>query len=288
MSRTDGDVLVAASESAHVQQLVRTASDLARRSGGSVRLVTVVVKPQNSPFSVFDDDTIREDFAGDSRALLEAADPPPDVTVTRDVVVGRSVARGLLSAVESADPAALLVGWGGLPDDSGVVLGSTVDALVERVPCDLYVERVGREADGVDSVLLPVAGGPHVETAARIAVAIAVPNDAEIAIVSVDTGRGDARAAVTAAAETVRELDGQVAARTTVLSGGTVSGSITSVADEHDVLVLGASRQGGLHRRLMGTVPKRVVDRTEKTVILARSGSVIGGPLDRVGRLLGR
>lgn len=288
MSHTDGDVLVAAADPAHVQQLVRTASDMARRSSGTVRLVTVSVKPHNSPFGVFDDETIREDFAGDSRRLLETADPPADVTLTRDVVVGRSVASGLLSAVEEYDPAALLVGWDGVSGRSGSVLGTTVDKLVERIPCDLYVERIGREANGVESVLLPVADGPNVEPAARIAVAIAVGNDASISIVSVDTGDGEAKARVNAAAETVREIDGGVPASTAILKSSTVSSAITDVAPDHDVLVLGATRQSGLHRRLLGSVPKRVVERTDRTVILARAGSIVGGPLDRVGQLLGR
>ena len=288
MSPTTGDVLVAVADPAHVQQLVRTASDLARVSSGDVRLVTVAVKPYDSPFGVFDDDTIRRDFAGDSKRLLDAVDAPADITLTRDVVVGRSVASGLRSAVESADPAALVVGWGGVTDRSDAALGTTVDTLVERVPCDLYVERTGREADGVESVLLPVAGGPHVEPAGRIAVAIAAANEARVSVVSVETGSGDAESHVTDAAATLRAIDSDVSVTTAVLDDGSIPDAIAGVADDHDVLVLGATRGSGLRRRLLGSVPTRVADRTDSTLILARAGSVVGGPLDRVGKLIGR
>lgn len=288
MSSKSGDVLVAVADPAHVQQLVRTASDLARLSSGTVRLVTVAVKPYDSPFGVFDDDTIRADFAGDSNRLLDAAETPPGITLTRDVVVGRSVASGLLSAAESTDPAALLVGWGGVSDRSDAVLGSTVDTLVERVPCDLYVERIGAEADGVDSVLLPVAGGPHVAPAGRIAVAVARANDARVSVVSVDTGDGDAGDYVTAAAETLRAVDPEVSITTAVLQGDSVADAVVEEADGHDVLVLGATRGSGLRRRILGSVPTRVAGRTDATLILARAGSVVGGPLTRVGKLLGR
>ncbi|MFB6161580.1 MAG: universal stress protein, partial [Haloferacaceae archaeon] len=182
-----GPVLVGVEDPDHVQQLVRTAGDLARLGSGTVRLVTVAVKPTDSPFSVFDDETISSEFADDSHDLLTRATPPEGVTVERDVVVGRSVARGLLSAVEETDPAALVVGWRG-GARTNAVLGTTVDTLVEHAACDLYVERIGREANGVDSVLLPVAGGPHVDAAAAVAKAVAARNDARVVVLSVATG----------------------------------------------------------------------------------------------------
>ena len=174
-TRGGGPVLVAVGNPEHVQQLVRTAGDLAHDGPGRVRLVTVVAKPRDSPFGVFADETIRREFAGDSRELVERAETPPGVTVEREVVVARSVAGGILSAVEETDPTALVVGWQGRSRRTDALLGTTVDRLVERAPCDLYVERVGREADGVDSVLLPVAGGPHVRAAATAARATLVP-----------------------------------------------------------------------------------------------------------------
>jgi hypothetical protein len=105
-TRDDEPVLVAVGNPAQVQQLVRTAGDLARdgpRIGGSpgtVRIVTVVVKSHDSPFGVFDDETIVREFADDSHELLRMAETPPGVRVERDIVVARSVARGILSAVQ--------------------------------------------------------------------------------------------------------------------------------------------------------------------------------------------
>lgn len=291
MGDTEGDVLVAVADPEHVQQLVRTAGDLARAGSGTVRLVTVAVKPHDSPFGVFDDETIKRDFAGDSRGLLAAADPPEGVTLTRDVVVGRSVADGLLAAVEDTDPAALVVGWQGGTSRTDALLGSTVDRLVERAPCALYVERVGREAGGVDSILLPVAGGPHVDPAARIAAAIAAGNDASVLVCSVETPDAvpDAASAFATEGEAmVRSLDATVPVESTVLQAETVADGIADAAADHDVLVLGATRRGPLRRRLVGSVPREVVGRTTGTVILARAGTVASGPLARLGGLLRR
>lgn len=287
-----GEILVAVENPDHVQQLVRTAGDLARLGAGAVRLVTVVVKPYGSPFGVFADETIVSEFGGGSRELLERATPPPGVTVERDVVVARSVARGVLAAVEETDPAALLVGWRGRTRRADAVLGTTVDRLVERATCDLYVERIGREANGVESVLLPVAGGPHVGVAAAVASAIAVRNNARVLVLSVATSGSDVDAARRYVCEGRAALAAapgpEVPVETAVGEADDVTGAIVAESAGHDVVVLGATRQGPLRRQLVGSVPRRVVDRTDTTVILARDGDVVGGLFHRLGGLLRR
>ncbi|SFF85750.1 Nucleotide-binding universal stress protein, UspA family [Halopelagius inordinatus] len=288
---TGGPVLVGLRDPENVRQLVRTAGDLARLGDGTVRLVTVVVKPYDSPFGVFDDETIVREYAGDSRELLERADAPDGVAVERDIVVARSPTRGLLKAVEESDPSALLVGWRGRSRRSEAVLGTTVDALVERAECDLYVERIGREADGVDSVLLPVAGGPHVEVAAVMAVAIAVRNDARVVVFAVADAETDAAAAREFAAEGHRMVlatDADLPVETVVREAADPTDAIGDAAANHDVVVLGATRRGALRRRLVGSVARRIVKRTDETVILARDAEVVGGPLHRLGGLLRR
>lgn len=286
---TEGPVLVAVEDPDDVQQLVRTAGDLARRGTGVVRLVTVVAKPRDSPFGVFDDETIRRNYAGDSRDLLARADPPEGVAVERDVVVARSVVGGVLAVVEESDPAALVVGWRGRTRRSDVVLGTVVDALVDRAPCDLYVERVGREANGVASILLPVAGGPHVRAAANVVAAIAARNDARVHVFSVaGDDVGDASAFVEEGLAALTAADPDLSATTGTREADDVTGAIAEEAADHDVVVLGATRQGALRRRIVGSVPQRVVERTDETVILARGRGTVKGPLGRLGALLRR
>lgn len=286
--RSDRPVLVGIESLDDVQQLVRTASDLADLGAGTVRLVTVAVKRSDSPFRVFSDETIVREFADRSHELLDRATTPEGVAIERDVLVARSATRGLLAAVEETDPAALVVGWQAQERRTDAVFGTTVDALVERAPCDLYVERVGHEANGVDSVLLPVAGGPHVESAARAAIAIAARNDARVLVFSVGTS-SDAASFAAEGREALADVDGpDVPVETTVRESDDVTAAIVDEAAAHDVVVMGATRKGSLRRKLVGSVPRRVVDRTDRTVILARSGNVVGGPLHRLGRLLRR
>jgi nucleotide-binding universal stress UspA family protein len=281
----DGDVMVAVEDPTQVAQLVRTAGDLARGRGGTVRLVTVVVKPHESPFGVFSDETIVREFAADSHELIDRAPDPEGVEVVRDLVVARSVAKGLISAVERTEPEALVIGWDSDPTRSDALLGTTVDRVLERAPTDVYVERIGREADAVDSILLPVAGGPHTETARRGAVAVAAENDATVTVLSVATDPLSREEAHTVASEVGEAVAGELGAdrvETRVESGQRVEDVIVDVASEHDVLFLGATRKGPLRGRLVGSVPRRVVSGSDETVLLARNRATAGGLLGRV------
>lgn len=288
-------VLVAVDNPNHVGQLVRTAAALAAVEDARVEIVTVAVKPADSPFSVYTDEAIVERFSGNRKQLLETATSvtPDGIDVSSRIVVGRSVSEGVLEAVGEVNPNALVVGWFERRGRTDSVLGTTVDRLVERAPCDLYVERIGYEADGVESILLPVAGGPHVRPAAAAAKAIAIQSGATVTTVSVvgpdvdaDTARESAReAAATIEAINGADVDVETAVRTTDPNGSIVE-TIAAMADDHDVVVFGATRKGTLRRRVVGSIPQAVVRKTDRTVILARSGEgVAGSIIDRLGRL---
>lgn len=275
MSNTGpGDVLVAVEDPAQVAQLVRTAGDLARARDGRVRLITVVVKPPNSPFGMFSDETIIEEFAADSHKLLESAPDIEDVAIVRDLVVARSVSDGIVSAVKNTSPSALLIGWDSDPSRSDALLGTTVDSVFARATTDVYAERMGREAGEVTSILVPVAGGPHVDATVTGAGAIAAGNDASVTVLSVgaeETDRNEARAFAEASAATLTDRFGtSITVETAVRTGEHVEDEIVAAAEGHDVIMLGATRQGVLRGRLVGSVPRRVVRDTDQTVIVAR------------------
>lgn len=283
----DRPVLVAIANPEHAEQLARTAGDLARATDGVVQIVSVVVKSHESPFSVYTDDAILEQYSGDAQETLDRATrvAPEDVTVTGELVVGNSVSDGLLTAIKRTDARALVVGWQERRGRTDTVLGTTVDRLLERASCDLYVERIGSEANGVDSVLLPVAGGPHVRPSATIAKAIAARNDATVTVTSVigaDVDADVARESTVDAQLALEETPGpSVDVEIRLYDSDDVVGALVDEAADHDVLVFGATRQGALHRRLVGSIPRTVIQRTDRTVILARAGDAVGGPVLR-------
>jgi nucleotide-binding universal stress UspA family protein len=286
----EGDVLVAVAEPEHVPQLVRTAADLARQRTGRVRLMTVEVKSRDSPFGMFSDETIIEEFAADSHELLDQAPEPDGVEIVRDLVVARTVAKGVVSAVKRTDPTALVIGWDSEPSRSDAFLGTTVDAVFERAPTDVYAERIGREAGGVESVLVPVAGGPHVRAAMAAGGAVAKENQANLTVFSVGRAETDRETAQSFVEEGVETLEGvlgdSIDVETQVEMADSIEDAIVDAAEAHDVVVFGATRKGVLRGRLVGSVPRHVVNRTEKTVLIARGDGTIG-VLGRLRAMLG-
>ena len=295
-SNDEYTILVALGNPDHVPQLLRTASDLAAAAGGSIHVVSVVAKDYDSPFGIFDDETIKAEFAADRRAVLDAAidaGDQLDVSVTGEVVVDRSVSRGVIRTANDVDAGAILVGWTGPAWRPRAVLGSSVDAILERAPVDVYVERIGATADGVDRVLVPVAGGPHVDLAVTAGHAIAAANDAELTILSV-TARdesGEATALESATAnESVEEAEAalpshsDVAVESRIVANDDVVDAIVAVADDHDVIVMGAARGGHLRARLVGSIPRAVTDRTDRTILLARRWTGVSRVVQWLGR----
>ena len=287
----DGDtgyrLIVAVGNPEYAEQLVRTAADVARANDGEVHVVSVVHKPQESPFAVFSDETIKQEYAGDRREILDRAvgTVAGTVPVSGHVVVGTDVASALVSTAQETDADALLMGWHGRPRRSEVVLGSTIDTVLRRAPCDVLVERIGPTADGVERVLLPVAGGPHVPLAASVADAIAVTNGATVrvlAIVSPD--------APTEARETTREHIAEATdlldatAETEIREASAVDDALVEATNESDLVVFGVTRRGVIRRRLVGSIPQAVGRRSDRTVIIARRRS----RMSTIGRLTGR
>lgn len=275
-------VLVAVANPDRAEQLVRTASDLARIVNGHVQIVSIVVKPHTSPFSVYSDETIIERFAQDTQDVLDAATAvaPSDVPIKREVLVDRSVAAGVLTAITHANAQALVIGWRERRTRTDALLGTNIDRLIKHAPCDLYVERIGYEANGVDSILVPVAGGPHLRPAAVAAKAIAARNNATVHILSVVDSDGDADVAhedIATAVLLVEEAPGpDVEIETLLEIGDDIPDVIAETATDHDVVIFGVTRQDAIRRRLIGSIPQTVIPRTDATVLLARSADVVG------------
>lgn len=284
-------LVVAVGNPSYAAQLVRTAVDIARANDGEVRIVTVVQKPRDSPFSVFSDEAIREEYAGDRREILARALEVASGSVPVDgrVVVGTDVGRALRSFAREVDADALLVGWHGRPRRGEVVLGSTIDGVLRRAPCDVLVERIGPTADGVDRVLLPVAGGPHLPFAASVADAIAAANGATVVVLSViapsatEDERETAQGSIDEAVERLA-----VPTETALEESSPIDDAVLEAAADCDLVVFGATRRGRMRRRLVGSIPQAVGRRSDRTVIMARR-RLERSVLDRVsGRLWDR
>lgn len=277
-SGQDYTLVIALSKPANVEQLMRTGIDLATDQDGQIHVVSVVHKHVTSPFLLFSEDRIKAEYADSQNAVLDTAvslAADASVPVERRLLVGSDVSKALLSAVRDVDADALLIGWQKRSRASDVVLGTTVDRVVHRAPCDVFVERVGTTADGVNAVLLPTDGGPHIGPAVDLAAAVARSNDATVTVVSyVDSDAEEAEREradghVTAAVKRVSDVP--VAGE--VREADDVADAIVSAASDHDLVALGATREGWLRNRTIGSVAAAVGQHATPPVVIVKRRS---------------
>ncbi|WP_458207381.1 universal stress protein [Haladaptatus sp. NG-SE-30] len=278
---SDYRVAVAVANPDNAPQLTRTAVDLARERDGEVLVFSVVITERESPFSLFTDEVIIREFGGEQQEILDRVVETArgTVPVRGQLLASHDIARALTDAVVEFDCDTLIVGWHDRERPREIVLGSNVDRLVARAPCDLLVEKLA-PANGVDSILVPVAEGPHAELAADVARAIAVANDARIHLFRVVEGpHHEAEHIFTSLAERVKPMPVETEVRT-----GSITDTIVEEASEHDVTVLGSTRRGMLRRQLVGTVPQAVGRQADTTVIITRRAVGIRPRLNRLLR----
>ncbi|MFB6070701.1 MAG: amino acid permease [Halanaeroarchaeum sp.] len=269
---TDRDyrILVPVANPDTVDQLMRTAIDMARENDGEITVMSVVTVPQQTPLSE------GRQFVEEERAVLDRAidiGEDASVPIGGTVRIGHDVAQAILNTIEHEEFDAVLLGWRGRPRRQDFVFGSNVDEVITRAGCDVLVERIGEAKTSVDRILVPTAGGPHAEMAGEVARAIAHANDSSIHFVHViDPGASDAdrRAAETLlqnAAETVDE-PGRVT--TELIEDDSIVAGITSITDEYDLTVIGATREGIFQQLLFGAIPEEIGQRAGNTVIMTK------------------
>ena len=279
-------IAVSVADPDHVPQLMRTALDIARERGGDVFVVSVVEKPPSSPFRLFRDEVIKEEFSGHRREVLDqalAAAEGTEIAVEGRLVVADRVASGIIRAAEDCSADAILMGWHARRHRD-ILMGHIVDDVVASAPCDVLVEKIGPTANGVDAILLPAGTGPHTTLAAVVSRAIARANDARVDVVRVvspDISDEKRERAVDLTAKVAADV-GDVVTESMVVEGEDVIATLVAAAEERDVTVIGGGRGGRLRRFVVGATARDVGQRAQTTVVVATR---VQGPRSWLTRL---
>ena len=269
-SESDYTVLVPVANPATVDQLMRTAIDLARENDGEIVIMNVVTVPQQTPLSE------GRRFVEEEREVLDRAMEIGDeaqVPIGGTIRIGHDVAQAILNTIEHRDIDAVLLGWRGRSPRQDFVFGSNVDEIIRQAGCDVLVERIGPSDESVAEILLPTAGGPHAEFAAEVARAIAHANDASVHVVHVidpDSGEQERNAAEEKLQSTVDIFEDDENITHSLVEGRDVVDSIVEMTGDYDITLIGATREGLFQQLLFGVVPEEVGQRAESTVIMAK------------------
>jgi len=279
-SERDYRILVSIANPANVDQLMRTAVDLARENDGEVLVTSVVDLPAQTPLSEGTQyaSAHRETL---QRAMAFAADE--DVPVSGTVRIGHDVSDAILHTITQYECDAALLGWSNTSRRHDIVLGSTIDDVVQNASCDVYVEKTGETRENIESVLVPTAGGPHAELAAAAANAVARTEDATVHLVTVVSPNAD-DAEREQAEQTLEEAAEPITApvERDVLVGEDIPDTLVAAANDHDITFVGATREGLLQQLVFGAIPEEIGRNADTTVVMAKRSLPVTSSLRRL------
>lgn len=269
--QSDGSLLVPVANPETVDRLLDTAIDVASQRSMSIVAFHVVRVPPQVPLTEGERIVTDED-----RQLLEyASERASDAGVDLETRTryARDIATGIVGAVDAYDGGAMLTGWRGRPRRRDVVLGSFLDRVLAKAPCDVYVKRIKLPSPSPESILVPVAGGPHDELAAELAGTIAARHDSEIVLLHVESPDSD-DGAHDEGRVLLRErrecIPDGISVDERIVESDHAAGAITDETSRHDLTVLGATRTPFLKRKLVGSVAEGVGRAAASSVIVTR------------------
>lgn len=228
-----------------------------------------------------------------SRRLLRLAEKLGrdwEISVHTQIRVSHDTAQAILETIKERHINLILMGWKAEPSTSpDRIFGSIIDTLIRQAPCDVMLVKLGHRNevydDGTTAAscplpiawnhwLIPFAGGPNSSYALQLIPALTAHSSTlsidVIQIFAPTTLLPDTTELEKAAYTLSQQLSCQVSA--VPVRSYSVSDAVIHLAhaQQSDVVVLGASREGLLRQAVHGNIPEAIARGVNSTVILVR------------------
>lgn len=249
-------------------ELVRTTYRLCGAKDARVELLHMVPVPAQVPLS----DAGRYMLDGKEGILEAMLYLAPRFPLSTTIRYCRNVARGIVSAVRQKRTDMLILGWHGRPRSRLFRIGSTVDPVIERSPCNVVMLKDCGGNRQFKRVLVPVAGGPNGELALEIADIMADSEESEITVMTVGRRRGkgfDLNVFMEGQLKLRPSLRGRVSGKTVWTDD--VVGAILAEARRHDLVVVGCTSQPLIRQMGRNPVPETVARLCDTPLIMVKA-----------------
>jgi len=259
-------VMVPVANPENALQLVQTTYKICGAKRARVELLHMVPVPPQVPLA----DAGPYMLAGKEGIVETMLYLAPQFPLSTHVRYCRNAARGIVSAARERKVDLLILGWHGRGRSGLFHLGSTIDPVLERAPCDVAILKDCGGNRSFRRVLVPVAGGPNSELALEIASILA--DDAQGRVVAFTVGAprgfnpgqfiGQMRARLHLPAERVEAK---------VVGQQDAAEAILRESADYDLLVLGSTGEAKLRRMTRDPMPEAVAKRCPKSLVMVRA-----------------
>lgn len=258
-------VLVAVANPENALEMTRTTYYLCDITNASVNLLHMVPVPEQVALTDAER-FMMEGKEGIVEAMLSLVLKFP-LTIT--IRYCRNVARGILGAVKEKKIDTLIMGWHGRPHVHGYRLGSTVDVILERSPCNVVILK-GLGNQKFSKILVPWGGGPNGGFALEMASVVAERDDSQILAFSVNEEGNKINLAFTAEMFKNRRISFD-RIETKQVDAPNVAEAILEEAENHDLIILGSTREPLIKQLTRDSVSHAVAQRCPKPLMIVKA-----------------
>jgi len=251
--------------------MVRSTYRLCGAKGAHVELLHMVPVPNQVPLS----DAHHYMMTGKEAMIEVMLYLAPLFPVSTTIRYCRSIARGIISAVREKKIDMLIMGYRGGRKAHGFRLGSTVDPVIERSPCDTVIFK-GITDREYRRVLVPVAGGPNSAFALEVATMLADSDEGEVVAMTVDTG--GRRLNLDQFLNNNAGLLHTDRVRRKIILSDDVVHTIVEESKDFDLVVIGISNRTYIYKM---TMPEIIAESISTPLVMVRSPGGVGSMIRR-------
>ena len=260
-------VMVPVSNPETEDELVALGCTLAKQNDGVVHAVHIVEVPDQTSLDYVAEQL--DDIDPGARERLASARETAakyDAEIETHTVVGHSGFEEVFASAKRLDADTVVMGWSPRRPWAAGRTGSPIEELTLNLPCDFLVFKDrGFEPE---RILLPTAGGPDSDLSAEVAKAFRDVHGSEISVLHV-VGEATERAKAMGFIGAWADEHGLGDANLLVETDGDIEGNIKRAAEEHTLVLMGATGRGLLSRLLGDSLVFDVVDELECSVLLS-------------------
>ncbi|MDM8521590.1 DUF389 domain-containing protein [Anaerolineales bacterium HSG6] len=211
---------------------------------------------------------------------LTLPEPYQDALIGLEVVKSDKTAKSILDYVRKHKPSLLLMGWRGQTVAGGYFLSPTLDPVLQRAACPIMVaktdsnwpETILSKKDMV-KVLVPASGGPNAPLAMDIGLKLSERSVVTALHILRDSDAEDEAKALESTkwlADFTTTWRENPRFHIKILSSPTVLQGILSESDNHDITMIGASRESIFSQVLFGTLPQQLTRKNSGPTLIVR------------------
>ncbi len=263
-------IMVSVANPKNVFEMLRVTNYIGEAKNASINLLHMVPVPEQIPLH----DAGKFMMKG-KEAIVEAMlSLVLKFPVTTTIRYCRNIARGILNAVKEKRINMLIMGWHGKPRSYGFRLGSTVDFIIERAPCNIAILK-GCGNREFKRILVPMGGGPNSIFAFKIASILAEKDDGKIVVFTVNDQRKKISPGQSFQIDKEKDIINLDRVETKKVTSSDVVEAILTESRNYDLVILGSTRDSFIYQITRDSISNAVAERCKKPLIIAKASGGI-------------